>query len=249
MNKQRLKILNDLGFRSYSAYMRSRLWRSIRDLVFEYRGKSCCCCTAEAESVHHESYDYATMVGRKLDHLYPICRECHDTVENSARKIDHFIRSDFDRTIKGYDASALEAAIEARKKKKLSKRKGVEMKRLVYCEQCHGSGWIDSSNQDLCLACNGSGEPQSLDEAVTPNWLDSQDWLKKQDDTGHFKSWIAFDGPMTRRRLEVFWHAASDDIAEWSTLYIGRDVKHSNPTIRQVVAFKQAFELISNDKF
>lgn len=112
------------------------------------------------------------------------------------------------------------------------------------CEHCQGSGWIDPTNRDTCWACFGSGESQDLDETVTPTWLDSQSWLKKQDDMEHFKTWIAFDEPKSRKRLEVFWHSPCDHVGEWSTLYIGRDVTQSNPTVRQVLAFKHAFELM-----
>ncbi len=63
-------------------------------------------------------------------------------------------------------------------------------------------------------------------------------------DMEHFKTWIAFAEPKSRKRLEVFWHSPCDHVGEWSTLYIGRDVTQSNPTVRQVLAFKHAFELM-----
>lgn len=119
------------------------------------------------------------------------------------------------------------------------------MRTLMECETCQGSGWCDPTNRDVCFDCGGTGESRFLDETVTPAWLDSQLWLRKQDDMEHFKTWIAFSEPKSRKRLEVFWHAACDHVVEWSTLYIGRDVTQSNPTVRQVLAFKRAFELIS----
>lgn len=113
-----------------------------------------------------------------------------------------------------------------------------------WCETCQGSGWCDPTNRDVCCDCNGSGEWKHLDEVVTPAWLDSQSWLQKQDNMDNFKTWIAFSEPKSRKRLEVFWHSPCDHVGEWSTLYIGRDVTKSNPTVRQVLAFKHAFELM-----
>lgn len=111
------------------------------------------------------------------------------------------------------------------------------------CENCQGSGVCDPVNRDVCWNCWGTGESPHLDEVVTPAWLDSQSWLQKQDNMDHFKTWIAFAEKKSRSRLEVFWHSPCDHVGEWSTLYIGRDVTKSNPTVRQVLAFKHAFEL------
>lgn len=68
-----------LGFGSYQQYLASPLWQSIRQRVFEKKGRTCLSCgTNRATEVHHRQYDVATLRGETLKHLDPICGHCHE---------------------------------------------------------------------------------------------------------------------------------------------------------------------------
>ena len=77
----RQRTLYYLGFRSYKAYLRSKLWRSIRTRVFITKGRRCVLCGCKAQQVHHRSYDRATLLGLTLAFLEPICVKCHRQIE------------------------------------------------------------------------------------------------------------------------------------------------------------------------
>jgi hypothetical protein len=77
----RARTLYYLGFRSYRAYLRSALWRSIRRRVFGLKGRTCSLCHRRATQVHHRSYDRLTLRGVILTYLEPICRYCHEKIE------------------------------------------------------------------------------------------------------------------------------------------------------------------------
>ena len=69
--------LRSLGFGSYAAYQRSRLWRAIRGRVMERDNGKCRRCGRQAQAVHHDSYDIATLKGESLVHLHCVCGKCH----------------------------------------------------------------------------------------------------------------------------------------------------------------------------
>lgn len=74
-------LLRELGFRSYAEYLASPLWRSIRQRVYEAKGRVCLACEINiAEDIHHDRYDRDTLMGRSLKHLRPLCRHCHEIV-------------------------------------------------------------------------------------------------------------------------------------------------------------------------
>ena len=88
----------------------------------------------------------------------------------------------------------------------------------------------------------GIGNSDSLDVVVTPNWLDAQTWLRASKDNDEwFRKYEAF-GPFCE--MQVWWHAKDDHCSEWATMYLGQDTAKSNPTVRQVLAFKAAFETL-----
>ncbi len=78
----RQQQLEALGFVSYEAYLRSALWRSIRARVL---GK-CICCGRKGNTVHHASYDAATMRGERVDTLLCVCRGCHRQAERQGKR-------------------------------------------------------------------------------------------------------------------------------------------------------------------
>jgi ribosomal protein L40E len=73
--------LRQLGFASYGAYTRSRLWRSIRARVLAGAPVCVRCQARPATQVHHRAYDPATLRGDCLDALSAVCRRCHWAAE------------------------------------------------------------------------------------------------------------------------------------------------------------------------
>ncbi|MBL9165824.1 MAG: hypothetical protein JNL18_24080 [Planctomycetaceae bacterium] len=72
-------VLHELGFSSYRQYRDSPRWASIRQRVYEKKGRVCVECRLNpAVEIHHRQYDRETMVGETLRHLDPVCRHCHD---------------------------------------------------------------------------------------------------------------------------------------------------------------------------
>lgn len=72
--------LASLGFRSYAAYLRSKMWRNIRANVLA-KAKGCACCGADATVVHHRDYEADTLRGARLNALVPLCEDCHTYAE------------------------------------------------------------------------------------------------------------------------------------------------------------------------
>ena len=70
-----------LGFPSYAIYLKSELWASIRQRVFERDGNSCVLCQRHASCAHHRSYDIETMSGRDISMIMSLCGHCHGRIE------------------------------------------------------------------------------------------------------------------------------------------------------------------------
>lgn len=77
----RARTLYYLGFASYRAYLRSALWKWIREKVFAQKGRTCVLCDRRATQIHHRSYDRLTLKGIILTYLEPICSGCHHRIE------------------------------------------------------------------------------------------------------------------------------------------------------------------------
>lgn len=82
---QRNRIILELGFPSYRAYLQSQLWRDIRSSVLSSGMK--CECGAPAHQVHHAAYTYENLSGKNLHDLIPVCRFCHRRAEIASGKI------------------------------------------------------------------------------------------------------------------------------------------------------------------
>lgn len=74
-------LLKEIGFDSYKEYLQSDLWKDIRFRVFMTKGTDCHLCKEPASQVHHVRYTKATLIGKKLKHLLPICGGCHYKIE------------------------------------------------------------------------------------------------------------------------------------------------------------------------
>ena len=76
----------ELGFRSYDAYIKSRLWWNIRQLILERDGKCCQVCGSPSKMVHHIDYTKIIMLGQGDQHeLITLCEPCHNFVEQDKR--------------------------------------------------------------------------------------------------------------------------------------------------------------------
>ena len=78
---ERNSLLKAMGFCDYGAYLKSTKWRLIRKWVVRLFGPGCSFCNNRSVHVHHASYCAPTLEGSILDHLYPICKQCHDLGE------------------------------------------------------------------------------------------------------------------------------------------------------------------------
>ena len=90
--KRRQVILEDLGFKNYNQYLKSDLWKTIRERVLERDGRVCkgrahammlqLASPDEAAQftelhVHHYRYDRDTLLGENIDDLITLCSKCH----------------------------------------------------------------------------------------------------------------------------------------------------------------------------
>lgn len=78
--KQRSLILATLGFKSYSDYLKSTLWKHIREAKLA-AASNCELCGGSAHIVHHQRYSRAALSGEKTDLLVSLCHRCHKRVE------------------------------------------------------------------------------------------------------------------------------------------------------------------------
>ena len=77
----RSAILHRLGYSSYAKYLKSPLWKSIKQRVYAKYGASCQLCGMSiGVTLHHQSYTEANLSGRSLKDLHPICHRCHDEI-------------------------------------------------------------------------------------------------------------------------------------------------------------------------
>ena len=79
--------LLEIGFRSYSAYLKSDLWKVIRSDCIEAFDGLCFFCESPASQVHHGSYSRETMEGNRPSNLFPVCRKCHVEAEFEAKGV------------------------------------------------------------------------------------------------------------------------------------------------------------------
>lgn len=71
--------MKQLGFRNYTEYINSQLWKGIRKKAFSIHGQRCN-CGQKATQVHHLDYSMQTLRGeiRAIEEfLRPICKDCH----------------------------------------------------------------------------------------------------------------------------------------------------------------------------
>jgi hypothetical protein len=77
---RRNEIVFEMGFTSYRAYLRSKLWKEIRGKKLQ-RDKNCWGCDKRAQQVHHGDYHRENLTGQSEKDLYSICKRCHRWIE------------------------------------------------------------------------------------------------------------------------------------------------------------------------
>lgn len=86
----RKAIVRGLGFKSYTGYLRSSLWKKIRRQVLERDQGLCLICLVDppkkAQTVHHKFYSTDNMNGSSLAGLFSCCNGCHRVVEYTNKK-------------------------------------------------------------------------------------------------------------------------------------------------------------------
>lgn len=73
--------LRELGFESYSQYLASDLWKSIRRRVYAMCGDQCYLCPNRATQLHHNRYHKNDLSGKRLKFIKPVCGSCHKAIE------------------------------------------------------------------------------------------------------------------------------------------------------------------------
>lgn len=77
----RNRELRKLGFSSYKVYLRSDLWKKIREKALKRDGNQCRICQKPARCVHHTSYRVKVLKGKSIRQLVSLCHDCHQSVE------------------------------------------------------------------------------------------------------------------------------------------------------------------------
>jgi len=77
--RRRDKLLHELGYASYTDYLRSPTWRKVSARVMQRVQGRCEICGEPASEVHHLKYSEEVILRHKhkLRHLIAICRNCH----------------------------------------------------------------------------------------------------------------------------------------------------------------------------
>lgn len=78
--QQRNSLLLELGYKSYSQYLRSDKWAEIRGLKLQ-RDPECFGCRKPARQVHHGKYTKENLLGDTARDLYSVCKRCHMKIE------------------------------------------------------------------------------------------------------------------------------------------------------------------------
>jgi len=73
--------ISELSSMPYEKYLRSALWRAIREWVIDANAGKCSVCDRKAEEVHHHDYEHLTMWGEASQGLTALCARCHSLVE------------------------------------------------------------------------------------------------------------------------------------------------------------------------
>jgi hypothetical protein len=73
--------LKELGYKSYKEYLKSDMWRKIRNEILVRDMCRCKMCGKNATNVHHQRYTRGVLVGKSAKHLISLCEPCHKKAE------------------------------------------------------------------------------------------------------------------------------------------------------------------------
>ncbi len=118
--KDRNEILNRAGYSSYREYLKSELWKKIRQACFLLKGKKCASCRKTATEVHHVSYTEKNLLEVNLKSieltLFPLCHRCHTKCHFKDGKFRPLRRSaDFIKSKTGGKNKASKKLVRARR--------------------------------------------------------------------------------------------------------------------------------------
>ena len=83
------KVVSELGFADYEEYLKSRLWKDIRDRVLEDNSR--CHCGVSANQVHHSKYTKKNLTGESIYFLHSVCENCH-RIEHDSGNTNKVVR-------------------------------------------------------------------------------------------------------------------------------------------------------------
>jgi hypothetical protein len=86
---RRNQILKKLGYKTYEEYLKSAFWSAVRRRTLTRDRFICRLCPNKATEVHHTVYDFFTLKGKTLQHLYAICSPCHERVTFESPGVRH----------------------------------------------------------------------------------------------------------------------------------------------------------------
>lgn len=79
--KQRDVVLFRMGFASYRDYLKSQLWKVIRDAKLAVDPRCEICDGSLANQVHHIAYNREVLQGKNRRKLVSTCGDCHTKIE------------------------------------------------------------------------------------------------------------------------------------------------------------------------
>lgn len=81
----RNETLRLLGFPSYASYLKSSLWKIVRERALQIQGSQCRKCGGAATQAHHAVYTREVLTGEDVRGLVPVCGGCHKLASRTAR--------------------------------------------------------------------------------------------------------------------------------------------------------------------
>lgn len=79
--KIRDDILKNIGFQSYKEYLKSDIWKIIKDQAIIKFGIKCKICHNNTKIYHHTMYNEEVLSGNDISSLIPICNSHHYKIE------------------------------------------------------------------------------------------------------------------------------------------------------------------------
>ena len=85
--------LEKIGFKNYKEYLKSDIWKKLREEILKRDNYKCVICGEKAINVHHKNYHYKVLIGIKKEYLVPLCRNCHKKIEFEGKQKNGLIHA------------------------------------------------------------------------------------------------------------------------------------------------------------